>query len=352
MGAPVILRLRRRHLERPLLTPFATALGRKSRLHSVLVSVELEGGAGGLGEVPTSFAFPAETPAAIDGLLARAAGALPGLPLEAAGQALARLRAEAPSLRMTLAGLEVALFRARLASGGEDELAAWGGASRELETDLTIPFAPGDPAVAAWTLRGIRAGFTCFKIKIGGDPETDLAFLGAVQAQLEARLERFQLRLDGNQSYDGRRLRVLLRGLERSRAPVELLEQPLPRGERRGLRRLRGRLPFPVILDESVLDPDEGRRAIDEELADGINIKIAKSGIAGARELVALARQAGLRLMIGCMTETMVGLSAGIALAAGTGAFHYVDLDGVHFLRHRRQEGPVLIEGPRYRWSG
>ena len=52
-----------------------------------------------------------------------------------------------------------------------------------------------------------------------------------------------------------------------------------------------------------------------------------------------------MKLMIGCMTETMVGLSAGICLAAGTGAFDYVDLDSIHFLHHRGAGGRVVATG-------
>jgi len=52
--------------------------------------------------------------------------------------------------------------------------------------------------------------------------------------------------------------------------------------------------------------------------------------------------------MIGCMTETMVGLSAGICMAAGTGAFDFVDLDSIHFLFHKAREGNITIAGPQY----
>ena len=52
--------------------------------------------------------------------------------------------------------------------------------------------------------------------------------------------------------------------------------------------------------------------------------------------------------MMGCMTETMVGLSAGINLAAGTSGFDYIDLDAIHFLHHRKLYGTIDILGARY----
>jgi L-Ala-D/L-Glu epimerase len=77
-------------------------------------------------------------------------------------------------------------------------------------------------------------------------------------------------------------------------------------------------------------------------------VKIAKSGIAESLEIVRLARAHGLKLMIGCMTETMVGLSAAIYCAAGSAAFDYVDLDGVHFLHHRNHYRNITIEGAKF----
>ncbi|OPY75853.1 MAG: L-Ala-D/L-Glu epimerase [Syntrophorhabdus sp. PtaU1.Bin058] len=55
-----------------------------------------------------------------------------------------------------------------------------------------------------------------------------------------------------------------------------------------------------------------------------------------------------MKTMIGCMTETMVGLSTAIHMAAGTGAFDYIDLDSIHFLYHRNRYNTLTIDGPRF----
>ena len=52
--------------------------------------------------------------------------------------------------------------------------------------------------------------------------------------------------------------------------------------------------------------------------------------------------------MIGCMTETMVGLSAAIYCASGNAAFDYIDLDSIHFMHHRNRHENITIEGPRF----
>jgi L-alanine-DL-glutamate epimerase-like enolase superfamily enzyme len=65
-------------------------------------------------------------------------------------------------------------------------------------------------------------------------------------------------------------------------------------------------------------------------------------------KILHLAQRAKLKLMIGCMTETFVGLSAAIYFAAGTGAFDYIDLDSIHFLHHHRQYNDITIDGRFY----
>jgi L-alanine-DL-glutamate epimerase-like enolase superfamily enzyme len=113
---------------------------------------------------------------------------------------------------------------------------------------------------------------------------------------------------------------------------IELFEQPLHKDDFSGSRELTPRSPVPVIVDEMVFNSGDCIRVIDENLAHGINIKVAKSGISTSAEILKLAKQAGLKLMIGCMTETFVGLSAAIFFAAGSAAFDYIDLDSIHFM--------------------
>jgi len=66
---------------------------------------------------------------------------------------------------------------------------------------------------------------------------------------------------------------------------------------------------------------------------DGINVKLMKSGIGGALEIIALCRAAGRKLMLGCMLETGLGIAAAAQIAAGTGAFDFLDLDSHRLLR-------------------
>src|ERR1035437_1402905 len=126
----VIQRLSHRVVVRPMKTTFATSLGAKKAATSVLVKVSLSDGCEGLGEVPTSFVMPHETPAAISAILDEAREIFTDNAIDDYPQILARLRKRHPTFHMTLAGLEVALFRAALPAAPASEWRHWGGRSK------------------------------------------------------------------------------------------------------------------------------------------------------------------------------------------------------------------------------
>ena len=109
-------------------------------------------------------------------------------------------------------------------------------------------------------------------------------------------------------------------------APVELFEQPTPKADLSALAFVAKRCPVPVAADESAATPADAARAADAGVT-AINVKLAKSGISRSLEIAAVARAAGLPLMIGCMAETAPGLAASVHLALGTGFFTWCDLD-------------------------
>jgi L-alanine-DL-glutamate epimerase-like enolase superfamily enzyme len=338
--------VRIREVIRPLRTPFSTSLGRKDLLRSIIVSVRLEGGASGTGEVPTSIAFKAEDIAVIRRVLAEAAKAIRGSSIEDYGELVVRLRIAHPSAFMTISGLEVALFRAFLASRSIRESSYWGERCSRIETDITIPFLTDEQSLGRWIDWTISRGFKAYKLKVSGKVEQDMVILSYLHRALVERVPRFRLRLDGNQGYTTATFRTMVRRLEGSAMAIELFEQPLPKDDLRGYEKIRAYGSVPVILDETILSASDARRAIENNLCDGMNVKIAKSGLAESMKIAALAREHKKKLMIGSMIETMTGLSAAIFLAAGTGYFDYIDLDGAHFLYGKPTYPDITAQGP------
>jgi L-Ala-D/L-Glu epimerase len=159
-------------------------------------------------------------------------------------------------------------------------------------------------------------GYQVLKVKVGG-PD-DLARLQTVRENTQARI-----RIDGNEGWTLETARELMPVLVEM--GVEFVEQPFPAADIESCRALREISPrIPVIIDEGVKDLlDVGRVA---GYADGINIKLAKSGgILEALRMIHAARALGLQIMLGCMIESELGIAAAAQIAS---LVDYVDLDG------------------------
>jgi L-alanine-DL-glutamate epimerase-like enolase superfamily enzyme len=341
----VIKDIKLKQVVRPLRTTFATALGKKRVMRSVIVTVTTDGGAEGAGEVPTSAAFKSETVSAICRVLKDAARKIRGAEIDVWASLAAGLRTDFPRARMTLSGLETALFRAAIAERGIGEHLYWGGRAHRIETDITLPALTDGALLARWTARAARMGFTAYKLKVSGKAERDLETVALVYELLKRTCGPFRLRLDGNQAYTREGFLAFVDSLEKSRCEIELFEQPIHKDDYEGLAYIKERSPVPIILDESVTGVQDAQRAVDHNLGDGINIKIAKSGIGESMQILELARRRRMKLMVGCMIETMVGLSAAIFMTAGSAAFDFVDLDAVHFLYGGNNYPGITREG-------
>jgi L-Ala-D/L-Glu epimerase len=180
--------------------------------------------------------------------------------------------------------------------------------------------------------RGAR-DFHVLKIKVGG--AEDLARVEAVRAETAV-----PLRVDANEGWTLESARELVPALVE--LGVELVEQPFPADDLdsfRGLRELQPRPPLVV---------DEGCHVLADvaaaaEYADGINVKLAKSG--GLREAVRMihaARALGLRVMLGCMIESQLGIAPAAAIAS---LVDWADLDGHLLLADRPYAGLELRDG-------
>ena len=223
----------------------------------------------------------------------------------------------------------------------------FGGAKRELETDLTLS-AASPPVAGAAAARASAEGFRFLKLKVGTGPAQDIRRALAVRDSAPGA----KLILDGNQGLDASQALRLAEQCAKRGLRVVLFEQPLQRDDLQGMAWLRRRSPFPIAADESVRSAREAFQVLDREAADVINVKIAKTGLQESLEIVSLAKAAGKRLMIGCMRESLRGLAASAHLACGTGAFDFVDLDSDHLLAGAAPTAEFVRSGPILRFCG
>ncbi len=175
-------------------------------------------------------------------------------------------------------------------------------------------------------------GWPIYKIKLG--TEQDLEIVRALRRHTEA-----VFRVDANCGWTPEqtlRNAVALRALN-----VEFIEQPLPADQHGAMRRLRAESALPLFADESCLVEQDVDRC--HEGFHGINIKLVKcGGLTPARRMIRRARQLGLQVMAGCMTESTVGISA---LAQLLPLLDHVDMDGALLLAEDIARGVRLERG-------
>ena len=161
------------------------------------------------------------------------------------------------------------------------------------------------------------SGYHALKIKVGGPGD-----LERVRVVRDAAPDAL-IRVDANEAWTVELTKQI--SPELAALNVELIEQPLPAGDTDGYRELHAAgLPLPIVLDESCHTlPDVGRAG---GLADGVNIKLTKSGgIREAHRMVHAARALGLKVMLGCMNESSLGIAAAAQISP---LVDVVDLDG------------------------
>lgn len=122
---------------------------------------------------------------------------------------------------------------------------------------------------------------------------------------------------------------------------VEFIEQPLPAEDWQGNQRLFEESPLPIIADESCIAEKDVSGCHGK--FHGINIKLVKcGGLTPALRMISQARNLGMKTMVGCMTESTVGISAIAQLAP---LLDYVDMDGAALLARDIATGVVVDRG-------
>ena len=190
------------------------------------------------------------------------------------------------------------------------------GQSRQTPTCYTIGLASVPEMV-----RKLRAfPWPVYKIKLGAGAD-DLAIVRALRQETDA-----PFYVDANTGWTARQAIELSGPLEE--LGVKFIEQPLKAEDWAGQQEVRRHSALPVLADESCqVEADVERCA---EGFHGINIKVVKcGGLLPARRMIRRARDLGLRVMTGCMTESSVGISA---IAQLLPELDYADMDGAMLL--------------------
>jgi muconate cycloisomerase len=169
--------------------------------------------------------------------------------------------------------------------------------------------------IAAWAA---SQGFSTMKIKVGIDPDGDVARVRAVR---EAVGTHMKLGVDANGGWPTPQIAIETIHRLCDECAIYFAEQPVPPGDHDALAEVRQNVPVPIIADESIWTLADAKMLARAEAADVFSIYIGKAGgIAPAREIARFAHSAGVKCTIGSNLELGVGTAAMIHLALSTPA--------------------------------
>ncbi len=174
--------------------------------------------------------------------------------------------------------------------------------------------------------------YPILKVKVG--MKNDVANIQAIREVSSA-----TIRVDANTAWTPKEAIKMINAL----APynIEFVEQPTAPRDLDGLRLIRENVPLPIIADESCVTVEDIPRIAG--CVDGINIKLMKcGGLRHALKMIHVARAHNLRIMIGCMIESSLAITAAAHL---TPLVDYADLDGHLLIDNDPYEGVKVVNG-------
>lgn len=244
----------------------------------------------------------------------------------------AYMESVAPNNRAAKASVDIALHDLTGKIMGQPWYKIWGlNPDNAPNTSYTISY-DADPAEMNAKIDE-TAPFKVVKIKMGLDHDKEIT---------EAFRRRFDtpICVDANQGWTDKQKALDMCNWLAERGCL-FVEQPMPKEMFEETAWLRERSPLPIIADEYLQRLPDVRRAA--EAYDGINIKLMKStGMHEAYQMATLARALGMKVMLGCMTETSCAVTAAAQLSP---LVDWADLDGNLLIANDRFDGIKIVEG-------
>lgn len=316
-------------LHLPLRHPFTIAHGTTTVRHNILVELRQDG-VSGYGESAPGQAFEQITAGTIRAALEAARPAIESAVLDDPARLWDQLLPVLGHNRFALCAVDQAAHDLWGKLRGQPVWRLWGLKLEDLPlSDYTIGIDSIEKMVAKMKEFD---GWPIYKIKLA--TADGLAVVRELRRHTNA-----VFRIDANTSWTAEQTIAHAPALKE--LGVEFIEQPLRPDDWEGMRRVFQQCALPVIADESCLVEEDVPRCAG--FFHGINIKLTKAGgLTPARRMITQARALGLRVMVGCMTESSVGISA---IAQLLPLLDYVDMDGALLIARDVATGVRLENG-------
>lgn len=302
--------------------PFTISLGTMTHLENVLVTLVLENGVEGYGEAAPILQLNSENQSTIISTLNSCKDFIVGQDISSYREIAYTLKSAFWAQNTARCAIEMALLDAYTKTLNIPFYKFLGGTNNRIETDFTISIVPTAQARREATELAAM-GFRVIKTKVGNNHREDVDRVLAIQEGAPD----CGILIDANQGYNPKAALRFINEVEKHGIYPVMFEQPVRKNDLEGMKFVRDNTSVMVGADETVFTAMDAINVVRTGCADAINIKLMKSCLIEALDIAAVARSAGLKLMIGCMVETFVGLGCAVHFAAGLGCFEYIDLD-------------------------
>tara|TARA_Y100000310_G_scaffold275128_1_gene291534 strand:- start:829 stop:1941 length:1113 start_codon:yes stop_codon:yes gene_type:complete len=165
------------------------------------------------------------------------------------------------------------------------------------------------------------------KIKLMGKDDIERCQL--IKEKVDQMKRKISYVLDCNQAYKTSEEAIrILNQLKDILQDIILIEEPVPSKQWGMLKEVTDNVDVPIFADESAVNLEDVKTIIRKQCANGINIKLQKTGgIWPAKIIAEECEKNGLKVMVGCMFESAIGIAAGIHFAQSTKNVILTDLD-------------------------
>lgn len=334
---PFIFKTTLKIFRSPLNQPFRIAIGQHHQLENILFGIELKDGTQGHGEAAVATHITGETIKKTLENLKKVSVWIKGKSIADYLNISAALHECLQDNQSAKAAVEMAMMDALTRYLQIPLWRLWASKPKRLRTDITVVIADLEETRSK-AMAFKSQGFRAFKIKIGRDMDLDFKRVEAVCRMAP----QAQIILDANQGFSARQTLQFLKSLKRVGIVPDLIEQPVPKADWEGLKKVTRESKVCVCADESASSLSDAFRIIKEKAAGAINVKLMKTGLVHALEISRLAHAAGLKLMIGGMMESNLAMTASAHVAAGLGYFDFIDLDTPFFIKNEAARNPYL----------
>jgi L-alanine-DL-glutamate epimerase-like enolase superfamily enzyme len=311
-------------LEMPLAVPYTIAYETVSHATNIILKLVTDSGITGWGCAAPDPAVTGETPEDVVRTIEKDIKAmLQGSSPFRIARITYDLRQLEPQPSSAIAMVDMALHDILARKADLPLYQLLGGFRHSIATSITIGILPLEETLEL-ARKYLRDGFTIIKLKGGLSLDEDVE---KVLKLREIFGGDFLLRFDANQGYSFDQSVEFISRIKT--ANLEIIEQPTCQKRDERLGRVTRAVSVPVMADESIKTLQDAYRLASNNLIDMINIKLMKvGGIFASQHISSVAKAAGMEVMVGCLDESALGISAGLHFALSRANIEFADLDG------------------------